>query len=362
MPLVLAALAALWMAAPVAAQPMIARPADLLAAYEAAACDGWRAGRVATADEWRRKRADIRARVLDMMGPMPEASAPLAPETAGRTEEAGYSRIKVIYRAADGGPVPAWLLMPKGRGPFPAVLAAHPTHESGKDSVVGLDAKPHQVYGKELAERGFVVLAPDTITAGERVMPGSQPYVTEAWDKANPGWSAMGKMLSDHMRGVDYLASLPEVRKGAIGAIGHSLGGYNAFFLAAFDERVRAAVSSCGFTPIGGASKPFAWSRESWFVHFPRLGRYLRAGMAPFDFHEVMAMAAPRALFNFSAADDSIFPDIAAIRAAAGQVGEVYGLLGARQRFVYREEKGPHGFPEAMREEAYRWLRAELER
>lgn len=341
---------------------MIPEATGLLTAYEQADGDRWRAVRIETAEQWRHKRADIRARVLDVMGPMPEVRAPLAPEIVSRMEEANYTRIKVVYRAVDGGPIPAWLLVPKGRGPFPAVLAAHPTNESGKGSVVGLDAKPHQVYGKELAERGFIVLAPDSITAGERVLPGSKPYVTEVWDKVNPGWSAMGKMLSDHMRGVDYLASHPDVRKGAIGAIGHSLGGYNAFFLAAFDERVRAAVSSCGYTPLGGASKPFAWARANWFVHFPKLAPYLRAGIAPFDFHEVMAMAAPRALFNFSAADDSIFPDIEAIRSSTAKVGEVYGLLGARQRFVYRERPGPHDFPEGVREEAYRWLREELAR
>lgn len=350
------------MAVPAPGQPMIGKPADLLASYEPVERDRWRAVRITGPEQWKRKRADIRTRVLDVMGPLPAGDAPLAPEIGNRTDEGSYTRIKVVYRGAAGGPIPAWLLVPKTPGPHAAVLAAHPTNESGKDSVVGLDAKPHQVYGKELAERGFVVLAPDSITAGERVLAGSKPYVTERFDAANPGWSAMGKMLSDHMRGIDFLVGRPEVRRDAIGVIGHSLGGYNAFFLAAFDERIRAAVSSCGFTPLGGGSRPFAWARDSWFVHFPRLAPYLRAGIAPFDFHEVMAMAAPRALYNYSAAADATFPDIGAIRSAAAQVKEVYGVLGARERFVYQDGPGPHNFPETVRQETYRWLRAELGR
>jgi pimeloyl-ACP methyl ester carboxylesterase len=199
-----------------------------------------------------------------------------------------------------------------------------------------------------------VVLAPDSITGGERVL--SQPFVTEPFDRANPGWSAMGKMLADHRRGIDYLVSLPYVDRNRIAAIGHSLGGYNAFFLAAFDERVKATVVSCGFTPMGGASKPFAWARAAWFVHFPRLAPYLRAGVLPFDMHEVMALVAPRALFNYSAAQDSIFPDAGTIRAGAAQVEAVYSLLGARDRFVFRMTDGPHAFPDAIRREACDWL------
>ncbi len=215
-------------------------------------------------------------------------------------------------------------------------------------------------YGAELAERGFVVLAPDSITAGERVLPDAKPYVTAPFDRQHPAWSAMGKMCADHRRGLDYLQSLAFVDARRMAAIGHSLGGYNAFFLASFDERVRAVVSSCGFTPLGEASKPFAWSRSGWFVHFPKLAPYLRAGIAPFDFHEVLALIAPRALFNYSADQDSIFPDADVIRAAAGQVREVYRVLGAGQRFRFEMGAGPHSFPDMVRQEAYDWLEREL--
>lgn len=343
-----------------AAQTVIPELRDLLAVWRPAARDGAEAGRISTRPEWETRRRDILARTLDVMGEPPAANPPLDARIESRTAVAGYERLKVSYTSVEGERIPAWLLMPPGAGPFPAVLALHETDVAGKDSVVGLAGRPYTQYGAELAARGFVVLAPDSITAGERVLPGAGPYVTAPFDRAHPRWSAMGKMLADHRRGIDYLLSLPGVDPKRIAAIGHSLGGYNTYFLAAFDQRVRAGVVSCGFTPLGQGTRPFAWARESWFVHFSRLAPYLRAGIAPFDFHEVMALAAPRPLFNYSAAKDSIFPDADAIRAAGAQVGSVYRVLGADARFVFRMGDGPHDFPEAVRREAYEWLTREL--
>jgi dienelactone hydrolase len=276
-------------------------------------------------------------------------------------DEGSYTRTHVTYNDTSGRPIPAWLLLPKKPGRLPAVLAAQQTDEGAKDAVAGLTGKDYMHYGRELAARGFVVLAPDVITAGERIYPGAGAYVTAPFDRAHPDWSAMGKMLSDHQRGIDYLVSLAQVDPARLAVIGHSLGGYNSFFLAAFDARIRAAVVSCGFTPIARNRRPLAWSRASWFVHFPRMAPYLRAGIVPFDMHEVMAMVAPRPLFNYSADADSIFPDAASIAAGGAQVGQVYRLLEAPAgHFVFHLGHGLHEFPEAERRQAYDWIAARL--
>jgi dienelactone hydrolase len=344
-----------------AGQPVIPELRDLLSVWQATAGDGSRHVRIATREQWEAQRGNIATRALDIMGAFPPQNLPLDARVESEMKPGGYTRRKVSYTAVTGERIPAWLLIPDGNGPFPAVLALHETQPGGKDTVVGLGGNPYTQYGAELAARGFVVLAPDSITAGERVLPGAKPYVTKPFDRANPHWSAMGKMVADHRRGVDYLCSLPRVDSRRVGAIGHSLGGYNAYFLAAFDQRVRATVVSCGFTPLGGGSRPFAWSRESWFVHFPKLAPYLRAGIAPFDFHEVMALASPRALFVYAAARDSIFPDTEAIRAAAAQIGEVYRMLGAGDQFKFRMDDGPHEFPQSARTEAYLFLEHSLQ-
>ena len=340
---------------PLLVQLLSPPPIDLLTTYDPAPGDKVAITRVATAQQWERRRADIQRRVEDFLGKGPVAT--MNPRITSREDLGGYARLHVLY-----GDVTAYLLMPKGKGPYPAVLAAHPTYDSGKNSVVGLSEKPSMHYAKELVERGFVVLAPDSVTAGERVLAGAKPYVTDAFDRRNPEWSAMGKMLSDHRLGIDYLLTLPEVDKTRIAAIGHSLGGYNAFFLAAFDERVKAAVSSCGFTMMAGTTRPFAWSRTSWFVHFPKLQRYLRSGIVPFDFHEVLAMVAPRALFNYSARADTIFPDPEAIEKAGNAVSDVYRMLGAAGKYEFVMGEGPHDFPGEVRVRAYTWMEQQLKK
>src|SRR5262249_24299011 len=149
-------------------------------------------------------------------------------------------RRTITYLSEPGSRVPAFLLIPKplltnqtrGR----AVLALHQTHPAGQKVVVGLGNSPNHEYGAALAERGFVGLAP--------------PYTMLAnyW----PDLKALGyvsgtmKSIWDNIRGIDYLTSLPFVATNAFGAIGHSLGGHNGIYTAAFDERIRVVVSSCG--------------------------------------------------------------------------------------------------------------------
>ena len=58
------------------------------------------------------------------------------------------------------------------------------------------------------------------------------------------------KAIWYNIRAVDLLETLPQVDKTHIGVIGHSLGGHNALFTAVFDDRLKAVVTSCGFTPF----------------------------------------------------------------------------------------------------------------
>lgn len=330
---------------------------------ETARGEGLRKVRVEDSSDWERKREQIRRRLLHVMGSFPKVADKPRVEILGQENLDPFTRQKITYTTGLGDKATAWLLIPNdGSGRLPAVIALHPTAPTGKDVVIGIGHRPGRNYGEELARRGYVVLAPDILTAGERVPPDSEPYETAVFDQANPAWSMMGKMAWDHSRGVDVLTSLPQVDPEHIGTIGHSLGGYNAIWLAAFDERIRTAVSSCGWASLGGAPSPFAFSRREWFVHFPALRLYLNAGITPFDFHEAVAMIAPRAFFNYSTKQDRFFPNWPDIAESAERVREVYRLLGAGTNFEFVLGEGEHDFPEPVRLAAYAFLDRHLKR
>ena len=323
-------------------------------------------------ESWESKRQSILRRSRVMLGAAPQVSGDVvAPKVLTETHRAGYNELKVQFPSGTGDVIKGSLLIPDSAtasSPHPAIIALHSTGP-GATQAVGLTPGENQGYGMELAKLGYVGLAIDVISAGERVYPGYEPYYTNAFYKEYPAWSAMDKMISDHRKGLDYLCSLKMVNPDRLGCVGHSLGGYNAFFLQAFDSRIKAAVSSCGFTPMGKTDSPYQLARSDWFVHFNPICRdCIRSGMILCDMHEIMALCAPRPLFNYSAKKDAIFCHASAenesdfigwwqaVDQALNQVSMVYEMSGASDQFVRVEGDGGHDFPPDVRERAYQWL------
>lgn len=301
------------------------------------------------------RRAEIEAVWREYVGPLPDPVEPRI--TVHAEEDAGsFVRQRVSF-PAPGDVVTALLLIPHRRT-GESVVALHPTNEVGKDSIAGPEG--YRPYGVELAERGFVVLAPDTLTAGERIEDGEKPYHTRLFYERNPGWTAHGRMITDHRQSVEVLCSLPEVDIDRVGAIGHSLGAYNAIYLAGLDERVRATVASCGAAMFVDDPEPGRWGQRDWFSHLPRLSEDLANGVVPFEWHEIASLVAPRSLFVFSTRADVHFPNPHAIAAGMAQLGKLYDELGGRLEFVL--EDGPHDFPTQVRTRSYAFLQEELSR
>jgi dienelactone hydrolase len=321
-------------------------------------------------NSWESKRSSILARTRIMLGDAPVVKKDVVkPDIIAENHRSGYKELKIQFPSGTGDTIKGYLLVPDGITlPRPAIIALHSTGP-GASQTIGLTPKENRCYGMELAQRGYVVLAIDTISAGERVYPGYEPYYTDEFYKEFPNWSAMDKMVFDHKMGLDYLCSLNFVDPERLGCIGHSLGGYNSFFLQAFDSRIKAAVVSCGLSPMGRTNSPYIFARSDWFNHFnPICRNYIRAGMIPCDIHEFMALCAPRPLFNYSAKDDAIYCHPSGqkgvnfsewwkiVNEALNQVSKVYEISGVADRFVRVEGVGGHDFPPDVREKAYRWL------
>src|SRR5262249_34727302 len=133
-----------------------------------------------------------------------------------------YVRRLITYRPEPHGIISAYLLVPKealtDSKRFPGVLCLHQTHALGHKVVVGLGNSTNDEYAVELVKQGFVCLAP--------AYPLLANYVPDL--KALGYQSGTMKAVWDNIRGLDLLESLPYVKPGKFGAIGHSLGGHNA--------------------------------------------------------------------------------------------------------------------------------------
>ncbi|MCX5671588.1 MAG: acetylxylan esterase, partial [Planctomycetota bacterium] len=158
------------------------------------------------------------------------------------------------------------------------------------------------------------------------------------------------------------LASLAEVDGRRIGCIGHSLGGHNAVFLAAFDSRVAVAVSSCGFNSFAkyGGGNLAGWSHAGYM---PRIaGTYgCDPKKVPFDFTEVVAALAPRPLFVSAPLKDANF-EVSGVRDCIQAARPVYALLGAADKLVAVHPDTGHDFPPEARRAAYEFIDAALRR
>ncbi len=336
---------------------------------------------------WAQRREKIQEAFVGLLGEAnggpPPAPSPCARERAPgggngngndldlqwheETRQEGLTIRKLSFLAEPEDRIFAYLVIPDGlTEPAPAVMCIHGTTADAKEACLGRGLKPGGSNGTaiDLARKGFITFAPDHFCAGERLKPGEAPYDPRPFYERHPHWSEMGKDIFDHRLGLDVLQSLPEVDGSRLGCIGHSLGGYGAVFLAAMDERIRAAVSSCGITVWAADPLKFNWSRHhaGEYVHFPKLREYWRQGLpAPVDFHEIIALIAPRACLNISAVgNDVCFPIFEPFAELYVQVESVYKLLGAEGKFACHFHSSEHSFNQSPRQLAYAWLAEQL--
>lgn len=289
-----------------------------------------------------RRRGDARAGMERVMGAMPRVAGVPRVEVMGETRDGKVARKKIRYEAEAGDWVPAWLLEP-ARKNGRAAICLHQTTRIGKDEPAGLGGLVNLHYARELTARGFVTLAPDYPNFGE--------YKIDVYARGYA--SATMKGIVNHRRGVALLESLPGVTRGSVAAIGHSLGGHNALFLAAFEERVKAVVTSCGFTSFakyyGGNLK--GWSHKGYM---PRIESEYGCDprRMPFDFPDVLALIAPRPLFINAPLRDANF-EVTGVDDCVEAVKALYRTPGT---LVAEHPNCAHDFPSAVRERAYRFL------
>jgi len=318
---------------------------------------------VQSVDQWEQRCVDIKERLFNTIGVPPVTRGTRSIEVINEEKLGEYIRRKIAYYVGEGERITAYLLHPKELAkPTPAVLALHQTVGSGKNEVAGLDGCPDFAYGHELAMRGYIVLAPDHLTAGERVYPGKDSFDSGPFYEQYPNWSMVGKNLEDSKSAIDVLCELDCVDRDRIGVIGHSHGGHNAIFAAALDDRIKAAVSNCGLSVFSEEDARMEWSLEEGYIYIPKLRRYfLENTDPPFDLHEIAAIIAPRPWLNISSYFDEAYGNQEFLAEVGTQLYQVYHLFNASNAFGYYMHGNGHSFPKSARALAYEWLDRWLE-
>lgn len=286
--------------------------------------------------------------------PSDERRCPLDVRIENERESDGIVIRKLTYSPEPGDRVPALLLMPKSSpSRSAAMLCLHQTTGIGKGEPAGLGGLENLHYAKELAARGFVCLVPDYPSFGD------YPYDFKVQGKHYDSGSM--KAIWNNVRAVDLLCEMPEVDPDRIGCIGHSLGGHNTLFTAAFEKRIKAVVTSCGFT---GFHDYYKGNLQGWTSdrYMPRIREVYGndPGKVPFDFPEVLAAIVPRAIFVCAPLNDDNF-DNTGVRKVIEQVRPLLRISGASDDALVTEYPDcGHDFPDDVRERAYKWLEEQL--
>ncbi len=333
--------------------------------------------RATTRDEWLAWQGALRAKLKELLGP-DRTPVPLRVETLERKDCGSFVRERIVFDTEPHASVTAYLFLPKegsaGPSPRPAVLCMHGHGPHGKDNVAGVAGqnlrrglhiwRSHYNYAERLARRGYVCLAADGRGWGERSVgffrKAADDVTHPFGDRVDPcnvhglkaqlfGVSLLWLNIWDDMRGVDLLASRPEVDPSRIGTIGLSFGGTRALYLAALDDRIRAANVSCYLTSF------LAYAIRSWNA----CGSQLPSGILNHcELADIAALVAPRALRCESGERDTGFPiDVA--REAFTTVSRCYEVAGASERCEHVVFDGGHRVEGRRPHEFFdRWLGA----
>ena len=237
-----------------------------------------------TKEVWKTYREKLISEIIRRTGMVINHELPLNLKETAKIQLNGYSIRNVFFQTRPGVYVTANLYIPDGEGKFPGVLVMM------GHSLFGRLEDRYQSVGHTLALNGYVALCLDPWGAGERTT--LHGVFEDHGDENNLGSSLMnigepliGIEISDNIRGVDLLCTLPSVDPKNIGATGSSGGGNQTIWLTALDNRVKAAV------PVVSAG-----TFESYIMGTPCICEVLPGGLNLTEEAGILSLVAPRAI------------------------------------------------------------------
>ncbi|MFO1501469.1 MAG: prolyl oligopeptidase family serine peptidase [Verrucomicrobiota bacterium] len=309
--------------------------------------------KVPTLEQWKADRPKLRQQLFEMLSldPLPPRTDLQAVVTK-RFEQNDIIVENLHFQSMPGLYVTANLYRPKGLlHPAPAILYLCGHAFVITNGVSYGNKTAYQHHGIWFARNGYVCLTIDTVQLGEIQGIHHGTYREGMWWWNARGYTSAGVEAWNAMRALDYLETRPEVDGMRLGVTGRSGGGAYSWWVAALDDRIKAAAPVAGMTDLrnhvidgtveGHCDCMFMVNTYRW------------------DYPLVAALAAPKPLLICNSDKDSIFP-LDGVERLHGKIAAVYKLYGATNNLGLLITEGPHQDTQDLQLPVFRWFNRHL--
>jgi len=309
-----------------------------------------------TKDDWMARQEKVKDALEKVLGSFPEKT-PLNPVITGTLEGDGFKVEKLYFESLPGYKVTAALFLPEvKKKKLPAIIYC----SGHSDLAFRSDVYQHVIIN--LVLKGFAVFAFDPIGQGER-----QQYFIKAEGKSKfrpthehsypgaqlfiNGGSAAYYMIWDGIRSVDYLLTRKEIDPERIGITGRSGGGTQSSYIAAVDERIKAAAPECYITSFEYLLKSMGpQDAEQNFYHGIKEG---------IDLGDLLQVRAPKPTMMITTTRD-IF-SIQGARDVFAETRPAFQAFGNDDHFKMVEDDAGHASTLKNREAMYAFFQKHLD-
>jgi cephalosporin-C deacetylase-like acetyl esterase len=304
--------------------------------------------RINTLTEWKQRQKWLKKTLQEAVGAFP-TKTPLN-ATIVKTYQKNFYRLEnIIYESQPGYYVTSALFIPTNLKKAPAIVYCSGHSDNGYRSNGYLNEILNFVA------KGFIVFAFDPVGQGERLQyynvktnksrfrwpsyehsyPGAQLFIT--------GNTMARNFIWDGIRAVDYLLTRPEVDPSRIGITGRSGGGTQSAYIAAFDDRVKAAAPENYITNTRRLFQAMGpQDAEQNFFYGVEKG---------LDMADLLTVRAPKAMLVVTTTQD-MFPIQGAIE-TCNEVARIYKAYGKPENFNMVTDDAPHATTLKNREASY---------
>jgi dienelactone hydrolase len=326
----------------------------------------WLSGKYASFEEWRQAG---RTRLTECLLAAP-SKAPFEPEVVAEQDRGSYVARKVVFNLTGDSRVLGLILVPKGTGPFPAVLLLHDhgaRFDIGKEKVIQPRDDPGEkrasskewidryyggrYLGDELAKRGYVCFCTDAVNWSNRGGAGYEGQQALASNLLHFGMSLAGLIAHEDLRAAEFLATRPEVDGHRVAAMGLSMGSFRTWQVAALSDHIAGGVAVCWMATVKGLMVPGnnqTRGQSAFTMTHPGLLHLL-------DYPDVASLACPKPMLFYNGDQDSLFP-VPAVKDAYAKMRLVWKSQRADDQLETRLWKVPHVFNREMQDAAFAWL------